>query len=130
MNNFYRKSETSSSIEISTAFESIDTGNKIFIDNKISSISGYSDLNIVKLDASEYSALLTSNSLLSNALYIVEDDHIDAYGEQIKNVALPIDLSDAANKEYVDLAISSKVELSDLDAAIDEGVVPAVFRNV
>lgn len=130
LNNFYRKSETSSSIEISTAFESIDTGNKIFIDNKISSISGYSDLNIVKLDASEYSALLTSNSLLSNALYIVEDDHIDAYGEQIKNVALPIDLSDAANKEYVDLAISSKVELSDLDAAIDEGVVPAVFRNV
>ena len=104
---FYKKSETSSAVEISDAFASIDVGNKIFIDNKISSISGYSDLSVVKLNAADYASLLISNSLLSNALYIVEDSCIDAYGRQLKNLAAPTDLSDATTKEYVDNAILS-----------------------
>ena len=116
LNNFYRKSETSSAVEISDAFSSIDTGNKIFIDDKISSVSGYSDLSVVKLGAQEYSALLTGDSLLSNALYIVEDDHIDAYGQQIKNIAYPTDLSDAATKEYVDSSLSNVEIPEDLSA--------------
>ena len=127
--------------------------NKIFIDNKISSISGYSDLSVVKLNANEYATLLTSGQLLSNSLYIVDDDHIDAYGQQIKNIALPIDLSDAATKGYVDdsisnslsdfyhksetssaneisVALSAKAELSDINETIDRDVVPAIFKNV
>ena len=89
--------------KIETLSNAID--NKIFISDNISGISGYSDLSIIKLNASEYSNLLTGNSLLSNALYIVQDDHINAYGQQIKNIASPTDLSDAATKEYVDNAI-------------------------
>lgn len=80
---------------------------KIFISNSISGISGYSDLSIIKLNASEYANLLTSDQLLSNAFYVIEDDYKNAYGQQIKNVALPNDLSDAATKGYVDDAIIS-----------------------
>ena len=56
----------------------------------------------MKLGADEYVSLLTSNALLSNVLYIVQDNYMDAYGQQIKNIATPTDLSDAATKEYVD----------------------------
>lgn len=55
--------------------------NKVFVLDNISGISGYSDLSVVKLGADEYASLLTSNALLSNCLYVVEDDYIDAYGE-------------------------------------------------
>ena len=54
--------------------------------------------------------------MLSNALYIVEDDHIDAYGQQIKNIAYPTDLSDAATKEYVDSSHSNVEIPEDLSA--------------
>ena len=53
---------------------------------------------------------------MSNALYIVEDDHIDAYGQQIKNIAYPTDLSDAATKEYVDSSLSNVEIPEDLSA--------------
>ena len=91
--------------KIETLSDAIDK--KIFVSDSISGISGYSDLSVVKLDAQEYSNLLVSNALLSNALYIVQDDYIDAYGQQIKNIALPMDLSDAATKGYVDNVVSS-----------------------
>ena len=61
-----------------------------------------SDLSVIKLSADEYMGLVASDSTLSNALYVVEDDYKNAYGQQIKNVAGPTDLSDAVNKEYVD----------------------------
>ena len=80
---------------------------KVIIDDRISGISGKNDLSVVKLGAQEYSNLLTSSQLLSNALYIVDDDYLDICGEQIKNVAAPTDLSDATNKEYVDNKVSS-----------------------
>jgi hypothetical protein len=38
---------------------------------------------------------------------VVEDSYRDAFGEQIKNVAAPTDLSDAATKGYVDDRVSS-----------------------
>lgn len=57
---YYQKSETSSAIEINNAFE-LSSGNKVFIDDRISSSAGYSDLSIVKLSADEYTTLLTSN---------------------------------------------------------------------
>ena len=60
--------------------------------------------------------MLTSDALLSNCIYIVEDDHEDAYGQQIKNVAAPTDLSDAANKEYVDNAVGSITIPTDLSS--------------
>ena len=50
--------------------------------------------------------------MLSNELYIVSSDYINAYGEQLKNLAQPTDLSDATTKEYVDdisLSLSSQI---------------------
>ena len=86
--------------KISSLSDTID--NKIFVSDSISGISGYSDLSVVKLGANEYASLLTSDALLSNAIYIIKDDYIDAYGQQMKNLAAPSDLSDAATKGYVD----------------------------
>jgi hypothetical protein len=51
--------------------------------------------------------MLEDDTCLSNAIYIVEAPNIDAFKQQIKNVAPPTDLSDAATKEYVDNAVGS-----------------------
>jgi hypothetical protein len=40
-------------------------------------------------------------------LYIVNDDHLNAYGQKIVNVAEPTTNTDAANKQYVDEAIAN-----------------------
>lgn len=76
---------------------------KIYIEDKISStISGYSDLSVIKLSSSKYQDLVDSDATQSNTLYVVESDFINAYGQQIKNLSAPTLLSDATNKEYVD----------------------------
>ena len=85
---------------------------KIFVENRISGISGYNDLSVVRLSSNDYASLLTSDSIVSNCIYIVDDEFTNAYGRQIKNVASPVDLSDAATKGYVDSALSN-VDLSE-----------------
>ena len=45
--------------------------------------------------------------MLSNELYVVSSDYINAYGEQVKNVAEPTLSNDAATKNYVDAVNSS-----------------------
>ena len=108
------------SAEISTKIDISDISSyasKVIIDNRISNISSQTDLSIIKLSIDEYAVLLSTGNALSNALYVIEDNHIDAYGQQIKNVALPTDLSDAATKGYVDDSISNisiPTDLSDL----------------
>ena len=83
--------------------------NKIFIEDKISNlISGNSDLSIIKISKDEYELSVANDcDLCSNVLYVVESDFIDAYGQQIKNISGPSDLSDATNKKYVDDLCSS-----------------------
>ena len=80
---------------------------KVYFDNRISGVTGRNDLSVVKLSADEYAQMLDNGTCLSNAIYIVETPNIDAFKRQIKNVALPTDLSDAATKGYVDNAVSS-----------------------
>ena len=43
------------------AYLSDNIDQKVFIDNRISSISGYSDLSIVRLSSDEYASLLANN---------------------------------------------------------------------
>lgn len=57
---------------------------------------------MVKLLADDYHELVVNGKALSNVLYVVENDAVNAYGRQIKNVADPTDLSDVATKGYVD----------------------------
>ena len=40
-------------------------------------------------------------------LYVVDSNVIDAYGQQMKNLAAPTDLSDATNKQYVDEGLTA-----------------------
>ena len=103
--NYYTKSETSSANEISTAFE--NASGKVYFENHISGVTGSNDLSVVKLSADEYAQMLDGGTCLSNAIYIVEASNIDAFRQQIKNVAPPTDLSDVATKEYVDTALTN-----------------------
>lgn len=49
----------------------------------------------------EYAQILEEGAL-SNVLYVVSSDVNDMMGERVTNVADPVELSDAATKNYVD----------------------------
>ena len=92
---------------------------KIFIDDRISSISGNSDLSIVKLNSSEYAQVL-QNGALSNALYIVQDTFMDAYGQQLRNLSAGTLSSDAvtlAQLEDVSASLSGYYQKSETSSA-------------
>ena len=73
---------------------SIDTSN-IYIDgNK-------SDLSVMQLTQTEYSNLVKDNACISNVLYVVENDCVNAFNMQIKNVADPTDSQDAVTLGYL-----------------------------
>lgn len=80
---------------------------KITIDDQISGICAQTDLSIVKLSANDYAYLVATSATLSNCLYIVEDDIINACGQQISNLAPGTGLSDAVNLEQLCDAVSS-----------------------
>ena len=73
----------------------------------MSGISGYADLSVVKLNASQYASALADGTALSNAIYVVNDDHFDVFGEQVKNVAPATDLSDAINLEQLSTSVGT-----------------------
>ena len=99
-----------SSLVISNdALLSAAVDSKIFIDG----VSAQS-LCAVHISQEDFYEKVITSSLLSNELYIVSSECINAYGQQVKNVGQPVDLSDAATKEYVDARISSVPELSRL----------------
>ena len=114
LQNYYTKSETSSASELSTAFE--NSGGKVYFDNRVSGVTGSNDLSVVKLSADEYAQMLDGGTCLSNAIYIVEAPNIDAFKQRITNVAPPVDLSDAATKEYVDNALTNVQIPTDLSS--------------
>ena len=55
-------------------------------------------------------------------LYVVDSNVIDAYGQQMKNLAAPTDLSDAANKKYVDDSLTATAHAlsTDYNKKIDD----------
>ena len=113
---------------------------KIFIDDRVAGISNTSDLSIVKISKADYEALVVDPTvpLVSSTLYIVESPYVDVYGQQIKNLADPTELSDAANRYYVDettLAVSSALstdyvgKISNLSVALS-GDIDALSTNL
>ena len=102
---------------------------KIFVrnfDKDGNEVSAYTDLSVVKISKTSYELSAVSDMLLSNVLYIISDDYLDAYGQQIKNLAAPTELSDATPKKYVDdnvttarQALSDYVESSTSSARTD-----------
>ena len=91
---------------------SIDTSN-IYVNGE------KADLSVCKIRQSEYNELVKNESCLSNTLYVVESDYIDAYGQQMKNVAKQIDAQDAVALKYAQENFGK--------SEIDEGKF--VFKN-
>lgn len=80
------------------------------------------DLSVVKLSAEDYYNDVLDEKAVSNVLYVVEDDIMNAYGQQIKNLAPGVDLSDAVNVEQLQNAISSALSgLEDILHEINTG---------
>lgn len=72
---------------------SIDTSN-VYIDGQ------QVDLSVCKITESEYNKLVCEDTYLSNVLYVVEADFINAYNQQIKNVADPSESQDVVTLKY------------------------------
>lgn len=94
-------------LEDTSAEISSKVDEKIFVDDQLDGESGYvQTLNIHKVNNEQYAEALKAG-VTSADLYIVNDDHLNAYGQKIVNVAEPINNTDAANKQYVDEAIAN-----------------------
>lgn len=72
---------------------------KIFIDGL--SVESLCAIHISQDDFYQKVAL-SLDTIKDNELYIVSENYINAYGQQMKNLSAPTDLSDATTKEYVD----------------------------
>ena len=81
---------------------SISIDSKIFIDG----ISAES-LCAIHISQDDYYQRVKDGQISSNVLYVVSSNYINAYGQQLKNLAAPTELSDATTKEYVDSISSS-----------------------
>ena len=76
----------------------------------------FNQLSVVKISKSEFDAKVGSGSpLQGNVLYVVDSNVIDAYGQQMKNLADPTELSDAANKKYVDDSLTATAHVLSTD---------------
>lgn len=78
---------------------SIDTSN-VYVDGV------KADLSVCHISDTDYHDLVNEGRCQDNVIYVVSSDFINAYGNQVKNVASPTDLDDAATKQYVDEQIA------------------------
>ena len=78
---------------------SIDTSN-VYVNGE------KTDLSVCNISEEDYHKLVVEDRCESNVIYVISSDCINAYGQQLKNLAAPMDLNDAATKEYVDTQLS------------------------
>ena len=90
---------------------SIDTSN-VYING------AKADLSVCAVSDVEYERFALEGACLSNVIYVVSSDCVNAYGQQLKNLAAPTDPDDAATKEYVDAQVSSARGMTREEAAM------------
>lgn len=95
-------SNISATLTANDAYLSTAIDEKIVIDG-----TQTKSLSVVHLSQEDFYQRVQQSSLVSNEIYIVSSDYINAYGQQIKNVAAPTLSGDAATKNYVDSAIDA-----------------------
>ena len=78
---------------------SIDTSN-VYVNGE------KADLSVCNISDVDYSKLVVGGKCKSNVIYVVSSDYVNAYGQQLKNLAAPTDLGDATTKAYVDAQLS------------------------
>lgn len=78
---------------------SIDTSN-VYVDGV------KADLSVCHMSDVDYHKLVAEDRCEDNVIYVVSSDCINAYGEQVKNLAAPTDPTDATTKQYVDEQIA------------------------
>ena len=101
---------------------SIDTSNVYVNGCKV-------DLSVCNVSDVEYCNLVVEDKCQSNVLYVISSDFINAYSQQIKNLAAPTLSDDAATKNYVDSQVS---QLSSVERITRDDVVQIakdVFKN-
>lgn len=84
------------------AFLSSNIDNKIFIDGQQAK-----SLCAIHISQDDFYQKVLAGEILSNELYIVSSENINAYGQYVQNVHEPTLSSDAATKNYVDSSISA-----------------------
>ena len=68
------------------------------------------NLTINHLSKKKYNELLASNQIYDDELYVINEPNIDAENQPIINVGNPINQSDAATKEYVDIRFGGELQ--------------------
>ena len=78
-------------------------------------------LSAIHISQDDFYQKVATSSILSNELYIVSSDYINAYDAQIRNVAEPTVSSDAATKNYVDTAVAgAAADVTELSGKVGE----------
>ena len=78
-------------------------------------------LKIYRVDDDTYYDKVIKGHALTNELYIVSNDFINAYGQQMKNLSAPADDDDATTKKYVDDQITAvSQEIAEVNDGLKE----------
>lgn len=99
LSNYYTKTETSSAAQVDAA---ISEKAAVTIDGLSSNVVNFRHVSI-----REYQEIVESpEGALSDTVYVVSSDTLNACGERFTNLGSPIESSDAATKAYVDATIA------------------------
>ena len=110
--------------------------NDMYLSNAIDSKIYIDSLSVgslcaIHISQDDFYQKVKDGSLLSNELYVVSSDYINAYGQQIKNLSAPSDLSDATTKQYVDasdLFISNWISSNFENTGISNAISNTIFN--
>ena len=80
---------------------------KVKVGNYYETLSAIQTLSVVNIAENDYYDLIANDKIDETTIYIVSSDLINAYGQQVKNLAIPTDPNDAATKNYVDQEIAN-----------------------
>lgn len=106
--------------DVNTKYAELNTaiGNKVWIGNISANESGYvsstwqQNLSVLKVSGEKYDEMVVNGEVdkLSNVLFDIDYEFVNAYDTQVKNVATPSDDCDAVNLSTLN-AVSSSIDV-------------------